>query len=149
MAVWISLLVSTGCWRRFAARFLFTPSFVASPFLPCVQFSSTSWIIYTLSQIHIGNTLWSLCILHKFFCILCDVHKIIELLVFEFVKVKMDFFYFITVQTTHKKLCNPCWVHRNRADCLQLSSNWSVQVLPPVNRESVSFQTQRFPTYSP
>lgn len=71
--------------------FIHSGSFVSSPLLPCVQFSPVLWIIYTLSQIHIGNTLWSSCILHIYY-ILCDVPKIIVLIVLEFVTMKMGIF---------------------------------------------------------
>lgn len=74
---------------RLDVIYLFTQpgSSVNSPLL-CVQFSSALWNIY-VSQIHV---LWSSCIIHVYY-ILCDVHKIIILIVLGFVNVKMDFFF--------------------------------------------------------
>lgn len=86
---------------RLGVIYLFTqPCSSVKSLLLCVQISSALWIIYMLSQIHV---LWTSYILHVYY-ILCDVHKIIILIVLGFVNVKMDFFFILYLKQPIKFL---------------------------------------------
>jgi hypothetical protein len=89
-------LVFTECWWRIAAVYLFilvllrtVSSFPAFRFVQhCELFIlCLRYILEIFSEVPVFYT--------SFFNILCDIHKIIELLVLEFANVKMDFFFIL------------------------------------------------------